>query len=264
MNSILASGAEKQEDRGGFLFRLNAGAKIGATLIYIVTVVSFDRHVVGRLTPFLLYPVLVGSSMGLPLSANLKRLLSALPFCVFAGLSNLPFERETAFALMGIRVSYGAVSCCSLIFRAVLCIEALIILTATTPIYALSRQLRALGTPRILVVLFEMTYRYISVLTAEARSLHTAYTLRGGGRGVSLRHAGSFIGSLFLRGMARAERVGVALKLRGYSDADPPPTKKPLEPRDAAFLGSICFFCLLFRLVDAPFLIGSLWFGLFK
>jgi cobalt/nickel transport system permease protein len=229
-------------------------------------VVSFDRHVVGRLTPFLLYPILACSSIGLPLSANLRRLLPALPFCVFAGLSNLLFERETTFTLMGIAVSYGAVSCCSLIFRAVLCVEALIILMETTPIYALSLQLRAFGLPRILIMLFEMIYRYIGVLNAEARSLLTAYALRGGsGRGVDVRHAGSFAGSLFLRCMARAERIGNALKLRGYSDTETPlVARKPIKPSDAAFLFSVCFSCLLFRFVDVPLFIGTLWFALFK
>ncbi|MDR0410926.1 MAG: energy-coupling factor transporter transmembrane protein EcfT [Treponema sp.] len=258
------SRTREQEGSAGFFRDLHTGVKVGVTLVYIVTIVSFDRHTVGRLTPFLAYPVLVDSWVGLSLKANLRRLLPALPFCVFAGLSNLLFEQEPAFTLAGITMSRGVVSCCSLIFRAILCTEALILLTESTPVHTLVLQMRAFGAPGILVMLFEMTHRYIGVISAEARSLHTAYTLRSGGiRGVDIHHAGSFIGSLFLRCTTRAERIGVALKLRGYSEAGHPLTKNPVPLTHGAFLALVCFFCVLFRFIDMPLLLGNLWFSLF-
>ncbi|MDR1466187.1 MAG: energy-coupling factor transporter transmembrane protein EcfT, partial [Treponema sp.] len=116
---------------GGVLFRLHTGVKVIIMLIYSVTVVSFDRYAVGRLMPFLLYLVLLWSSMDFLLSVNIRRLLPALPFCAFAGLSDLLFERETAFTVVDTAVSYGVISCCSLILRAVLCVEALMLLVET-------------------------------------------------------------------------------------------------------------------------------------
>jgi cobalt/nickel transport system permease protein len=255
------------ENLDGFFQRLHTGVKLGAAFIYIVTVMSFDRHVLGRLTPFLLYPVVIGVSAAVPLLVSAKRLLPALPFCVFAGLSNVLFEREPAFTVMGITFSYGVLSCFSLIFRAVLCVEALILLTATTTVHEITAQLRRFGLPSFLTMLFEMMYRYTGVLTAEARSLRIAYTLRAlrgrGLGGVDIRHTGSFIGSLFLRSMARAEHIGNALKLRGYGDAPLRIARKPLKACDVAFLGTVCFSCALFRFIDIPFFIGTLWYGLF-
>lgn len=270
-------------DKSGVLQRqrhgrhLHVGVKIAATFIYIATVMSFDRHAVRRLTPFLLFPAAIGALAAVPVSASVKRLLPALPFCVFAGLSNLLFEREIAFVIMGVAVPYGVLSYVSLVFRAVLCVEALVLLTATTPVYAITTVLRRSGLPSFLPMLLEMTCRYIGVLAAEARSLRVAYTLRGGShRGVDIRHIGGFIGSLFLRGMARAGNIGNALKLRGYEDALSSPAKTPPPPaaplafavRGAAasvvFFCAMCFFCAIFRFIDIPLLIGNLWYGLFK
>ncbi|MDR0557685.1 MAG: energy-coupling factor transporter transmembrane protein EcfT [Treponema sp.] len=258
------------------LRNLHTGVKIAAAFVYIVTVMSFDRHEVGRLTPFLLHPVAIGALGAIPLSASVRRLLPALPFCVFAGVSNLLFERETAFVIHGVAVTYGVLSCFSLVFRAALCVEALILLTATTPASAVTAQFRRSGPPSFLPMLFEMTCRYIGVLAAEARSLRIAYTLRGGSqRGVDIRHIGGFTGSLFLRAMARAENIGNALKLRGYGDAlsstaktAPAAAQPPFVLRraaaPAAFLCAVCFSCALFRFVDMPLFIGNLWYGLFR
>ncbi|MDR1218582.1 MAG: energy-coupling factor transporter transmembrane protein EcfT [Treponema sp.] len=259
-------------DGSGALRGLHTGVKIAAAFVYIATVMSFDRHAVGRLTPFLLYPVAIGALGAVSFSTSVKRLLPALPFCVFAGVSNLLFERETAFVVQGAAVTYGVLSCFSLVFRAVLCVEALVILTATTPASAVTAQLRRSGLPSFLPMLFEMTCRYSGVLAAEARSLRIAYALRGGSqRGVDIRHIGGFIGSLFLRAMARAENIGNALKMRGYGDALSSPANMPRKAapvafalRDAAFLCTVCFSCALFRLVDLPLLMGTLWYGLFR
>jgi cobalt/nickel transport system permease protein len=263
-------------DKSGVLYRLHTGVKIAAAFVYIVTVMSFDRHAVGRLTPFLLYPAAIGALGTVPFSVSVRRLLPALPFCVFAGVSNLLFERETAFVINGVAVAYGALSCLSLVFRAVLCVEALILLTAATPVCEVTALLRRSGLPSFLPMLFEMTCRYIGVLAAEARSLRVAYALRGGNqRGVDLRHIGGFVGSLFLRSMARARNIGNALKLRGYEDALSSPAKTAPKPAPSAFavrgaaastvfLCLVCFFCAIFRFIDVPLLIGNLWYGLFR
>ncbi|MDR2783265.1 MAG: energy-coupling factor transporter transmembrane protein EcfT, partial [Treponema sp.] len=225
--------------------------------------------------PFLLYPAAIGALGAVPFSASVKRLLPALPFCVFAGLSNLLFEREIAFVIKDVAVTYGVLSCFSLVFRAGLCVEALVLLTATTPASAVTAQLRRSGLPSFLPMLFEMTRRYIDVLAEEARSLRIAYALRAlsgdSHWGIDLRHTGSFIGSLFLRAMARAENIGNALKLRGYEDALSSTAKKAARAsprafavRDAAFLCVVCVSCALFRFIDIPLLIGNLWYGLFK
>jgi cobalt/nickel transport system permease protein len=255
---------ENLSARDGFFRRLHPAVKIGATFVFVATVISFDRHVLGQMTPYILYPVITGVLVSIPFSLSLRRLVPALPFCLFAGLSNLVFERETALILGGFSVSFGFLSFFSLLFRTLLCVEAVILLAATTPVYAIMAQLRRFGMPSFLVTLLEMTYRYIGVPAAEARSLRLAYQLRGGSRrGVDLTHMGSFIGSLFLRSMIRTENISNAMRLRGYGDTVRYAQKEKIKIRDVLFFALFSIFCALFRLVDIPLVIGKLWYGLF-
>jgi cobalt/nickel transport system permease protein len=255
---------EKLAGQDGFFQRLHPAAKIGATFVYITAVVSFNRYALGQMTPYLLYPVIASILAAVPFSLSLRRLAPALPFCLFAGVSNILFEKETAFIIGGYSVSFGFISFFSLVFRTLLCVEAVILLVSTTPVYVIMPELRRFGLPAFLVTLLEMTYRYISVPVTEARSLRIAYQMRlGSHRGIDLRHTGSFIGSLFLRSMARTENISNAMKLRGYDDAIRFAQKTKIKTGDILFFLSLSFSCILFRIVNIPLVIGKLWYSLF-
>ena len=87
--------------------RLHPLAKLLSTLIFILTVVSFGRYEFSRLAPYVFYPVLLMSLSETPCRMILRRVAVAIPFCFFAGLSNVIFVRETAFELYGLTVSLG-------------------------------------------------------------------------------------------------------------------------------------------------------------
>ena len=82
-----------------------------------------------------------------PWSAVLRRAALALPFVLLAGISNIIFDRATAFTISGIAVSYGVVSFFTLIYRTFLCVTAVLIIAAVTPVYDLSGQLRRMHVP---------------------------------------------------------------------------------------------------------------------
>jgi cobalt/nickel transport system permease protein len=222
----------------------------------MVTVISFDRHSFGRLLPFLLYPSVLMAWAGIPLSLLLKRTALALPFCLFAGLSNLILEREAAFTLGALTVTQGFVSLCTLLLRTCLCVMAVLILAATTPLPRLSAQLRRFHVPALFIMVMEIMYRYIGTLLGEAHSMSLAYTLRGGGKGVALSHVGSFTGRLFLRCVDRAERVYAAMKCRLYSLDLPPRDPQPLRLQDGIFLATVTAACAFFRWADIPLILG--------
>jgi cobalt/nickel transport system permease protein len=241
--------------------RLHPGVKIGTTLVFLVTVISFDRYTLGRLVPFLFYPSILIALGETPPSLLLRRSALALPFCLFAGLSNLFLERSAAFSLGALPVSFGFLSLCTLILRTLLCVSAVLILIATTPFSRLSAQLRRFRIPAGFVTLLEVTYRYIAVLVGEGHAMYTAYTLRGGGkRGIDMRDMGSFIGHLFLHSADRAERVYAAMKCRGYSLETPPPAAQSPVAADWLYLALVCLGCALFRAADIPALLGT-WLG---
>ncbi|MCL1909167.1 MAG: cobalt ECF transporter T component CbiQ [Holophagaceae bacterium] len=202
--------------------RLHPMAKLISTAVFILIVVSFDRHAFGPLVPYVFFPTFMMAISGTPYSMLLKRFVVALPFCLFAGVANLVFDRDAAFSMYGISVSYGAVSFCAIVLRSYLCVMSVMVLVSVTPFSEITNSMRRLWVPNIFIVLFEMIYRYIGVLFDEAYSMYVSYTLRragkgrGRGSGIAIRDMGSFLGQLVLRSIDRADRVYSAMKCRGY------------------------------------------------
>jgi cobalt/nickel transport system permease protein len=241
------------------LHRLHPGVKILASLFFMIVVISFDRYSLGRIVPFLFYPCILMAWGDIPPGLLLRRTALALPFCLFAGISNLIFDRGIAVTLWTFPVSYGLLSLLTLILRTLLCVAAVLILIAVTPLARLAAQLRRFRCPALFVTLLEISYRYIAVLSAEASSMYRAYMLRSGGaKGINLKHTGSFIGHLFLRSADRAERVYAAMKCRGYDLDYAPKNSRPLNAGDIGFLALVCGGCIIFRWVDVSALLGSL------
>jgi cobalt/nickel transport system permease protein len=146
------------------------------------------------------------------------------------------FLRQPAFSLGGLTVSLGAVSLAVILYRAALCVSAVLILVAVTPFSQLTGQLRRLHVPQLFLLLFEMTYRYIGTLLDQAYSMYTAYILRApGGK-------------------------GRAMKCRGYALRDDWAQPRPLLVGDWLFLLFGGGLPLMFRLADLPALVGG-WMG---
>ena len=230
------------------IHRLHPLAKLLSTLMFIVVIVSFGRHDFVRLAPYLFYPFIMMALAELPYRLLLSRVLIALPFCLFAGISNVIFDRATAFTIGGIAVSLGVLSLATILLKMYLCVMAALLLVATTPFTELTAQLRRLHVPMVFVMVFEMTFRYIGVLLEEVRSMTTAYKLRSGDRkALEMRHMGSFVGQLLLRGFDRAERVHAAMRCRGYSLNDIPRARRKFQAIDATALAVICLPTLVLR-----------------
>ncbi len=245
------------------IHRLHPGAKLLVTFVYLVTVVSFDRFQLGRLLPYLIYPVLLMSLSGAPWGLVMRRVALALPFVVLAGLSNLLFDRAPVLVMGSLTVTAGVLSCASVLVRTFLTVLALTLLMAVTPLLELTMALRRIHIPEQLITLLEMTYRYIGALLEEAFSMSTAYHLRHRQtKGLELRHMGSFVGNLLLRSFDRAGRIYSAMKCRGYGRPYRQPTPRPWRWTDVVFTILACGLCLLFRFVDVGLVVGRVIGGL--
>ncbi len=232
------------------IHRLHPLVKMAATLVYMICILSFDRYALSRLVPYIFYPVVIMSMAEIPYQMILKRALVALPFCIFAGLSNVFFDHGTATVIGGIAVSYGLLSFFAIMLRSLFCVSAILILVAVTPFAELTAQLRRLHVPDMLVSLFEMTYRYIGTLLGEASSMFTAYSLRSrNSKGLEMKHMDSFVGQLLLRSFDRAERIYDAMKCRGYPAGKHVAKQKRLTSADWLFLLSVSMSSVLLRIV---------------
>jgi cobalt/nickel transport system permease protein len=237
---------------------LHPAAKLLCAAVFIVAAASFDRYALVDLTPFVFYPAVMMALSETPYSMLVKRFLIALPFCAFAGVSNIIFDRAPAFSLGALTVSLGALSFAALLLRAYLCVMAVLLLIATTRMTELTAQLRRMHTPVMLVTIFELTYRYIGVLLDEAGAMYTAYSLRSANKkGIEMRYMGSFLGQLILRSFDRAERMYAAMRCRGYALRETPPRGKNVTARDVAVTAAVCALCVFFRVLPLSRVINA-------
>jgi cobalt/nickel transport system permease protein len=188
----------------------------------------------------------------------LSRLLIALPFSFFAGLSNPFFDRDLAFFLFGIHISWGMLSFLSILIKTVLTVTAVLILIATTPMDKLARQLIQIKVPKIFVMQIMLTYRYLGLLITEAGNMLTAYHLRSSRqKGIRLEHVGAFMGQLLLRSFDRAEKVYVAMKLRGFNGEYHFALSEKMRFGDYLYGLALCTAFLLLRWFNTSVIIGS-------
>lgn len=249
---------EKLSAQSSYVHNLHPLVKIVSTAVYILCVLSFDRYTFLGMLPYVVYPLVVICLGKIPISIIFKRTLIALPFCLFAGISNVFLDRGTAVQLGMLSISFGMLSLFVILLRTVLCVAAVLILVAVTPFRELTDELRRLHLPNIFITLLEMIYRYIGVLLEEAATMFTAYRLRSRTRkGVEMKHMGSFVGQLLLRSFDRAERVYGAMKCRGYALHDFNHTRAPFTRGDWFFLLVTCGSFLFLRWCVSPYNSGG-------
>ena len=84
---------------------MNAGAKLLCTVIYILTVMSFNKYDLSGLIPMLLWPVFMFQMSGIAVSTCFYKLRIVLPLVMAVGLFNPFFDREIILQLGNIGVS---------------------------------------------------------------------------------------------------------------------------------------------------------------
>jgi cobalt/nickel transport system permease protein len=250
---------EELADGTTLIHRIHPMAKMITTIIYLVVVISFDKYNISGLIPFFIYPVMVMSLGEIPYRSVLSRLLIALPFSFFAGLSNPFLDRGTAFTLLGVPVSWGLLSFSSILIKTVLSVMAVLILIATTPMDRLAHELIRMKIPKIFVMQIMLTYRYLGLLITEANNMMTAYHLRSSRqKGILLSHAGTFMGQLLLRSFERADKVYTAMKCRGFNGEYQFALSEKIKSSDFLYGFLLCAAFLLLRWVNASVIIGNL------
>lgn len=223
---------------------LNAGAKLLATVIYIIVVMSFDKYSLSGLVPMLLWPVFMYQMSGIPVSTCFYKLRIVLPLVMAVGLFNPIFDREIMFTIGGVGVSGGVISMITLMLKGVLCLMASFLLVATTPFDSICAALQRVHMPKMLVTLLLLTYRYVGVMTEELAVMTDAYHLRAPGqKGIQFSAWGSFLGQVLLRSMDRAQELYSSMLLRGYHQHFHYAPIKKFGSEDAIYLAlSIAFF----------------------
>lgn len=113
----------------------------------------------------------------------------------------------------------GAVAALVIWAKALAILTLMLVLLTSAPLEDTLKAAHALRVPGLLVQLAALTYRYVFVLGGELARLRVALRVRGYRNRAdrhSYRTVGHVAGTLLVRGYERAERVGQAMRCRGF------------------------------------------------
>ena len=242
-----------------FMHRLDPRVKVIATMLFLLTVISFPKYEVGGLLPFFLFPVLLMTIGEIPVMFIVKKVLLVSPFALFIGIFNPFLDAGTVAVIAGISIAAGWLSFLTILLKFALTISAALLLIATTSFPGVCHALRRLGCPSLFVSQLLFLYRYLFVLMEEAMRMSRARDMRSfGGRGAGLSVFVRLTGLLFLRTVERAERVYYAMLSRGFQGDLAILRRSRLVWKDMAFLAMTIAMLIVFRYYHATEELGRL------
>ncbi len=240
-----------------FVHRLDPRAKVIATMLFLLTVISFPKYEIVALAPFFLYPVLLMTVGEIPARFMIRKMIVVSPFAVFIGIFNPILDTGTAAVIFGVSLSAGWVSFLSILLKFALTVSAALLLIATTSFPGVCHALRRLGFPALFVSQLLFLYRYLFVLMEEAMRIIRAREMRSfGSRGAGMKMFVRLIGILFLRTVDRAERIYYAMLSRGFQGDIPTLKRSHIVLPDLAFLSAMVVFLWIFRFFPVTERIG--------
>jgi cobalt/nickel transport system permease protein len=216
---------------------------------------------VGVSTPPRLWPVLVACALALAAIALVGRIEPrviwsrarvVLPLVVFVAVF-VPFVRGGERVDLGpLSVSReGLTTFAAVTSKAAIGTVSAVLLGATTSFPDVLHGLERMRAPRLLTLIAAFMYRYLFVITGEARRMRVALAARGYRPRHALQAAaiGRVATALFLRTFERGERVYVAMLARGYSGATPRLRELAFGRADIVFVAALAALLLPLRVV---------------
>jgi cobalt/nickel transport system permease protein len=214
--------------RKGLLQRLEPRAKL-VGLFALVLTSAFLRTVPALLVLYALTLALAALSR-VPVSFFIKRVWLFVP--IFTGIVVLPatlsivtpgdvvLELWTWHGTPEGLTAQGLTSAALVVTRVATSISLVVLLTLTTPWVRLLAALRALGVPRIFVLVIGMAYRYVFLLLGTVTDMYEARKARTVGAQDHDTAARAFLsasaGALFGKAHHLSEEVHQAMLARGY------------------------------------------------
>ena len=226
LRQVLSS--EETASREGLLQRLDPRLKLLALLLLLVTV-GLVHHVPVLLAAYAGSLALAAASR-LPVVGFITRVWLFVP--LFTGIVVLPATLSlvtpghvvvqlwswhgTPQGLTG----QGLTSAALVIARVATSVSLVVLLTLTTPWVRLLAALRAVGVPRIFVLVIGIAYRYVFLLLGSVTEMYEARQARTLGRARHDNTARGFVaasaGALLAKAHHLSDEVHLAMVARGY------------------------------------------------
>ena len=213
-----------------FVHRLDPRVKVVAAVLFVLSNALLPDGAWAAFGLSLLFALAASAATGLGLGYAAARSLVVLPFVLAAvtttfSVAGTPVAEPSLGPWSVTLTDAGLVRFASIVARALLSVQLMVLLTATTPFPDVLHALAHLRVPRLLVAVLSFLYRYLFVLgdeairllrAREARSARRPGTPGGGTILWRARVAGNMVGQLFVRSYDRADRVHAAMLARGY------------------------------------------------
>lgn len=241
------------------IHRVEPSVKLILTVIYLIAIISFRPNQISGLLPYVFYPIILMTVGEIPFKPLFQRLLIALPFPLFAGISNLVFSRGIVYIIWNIGITEGMVSFCSIFIKTILTVLAVLILISTTRINELVKSMIGFRIPSIIVIQIMLTYRYIGVLLEEISVMYHAYILRAPKeKGIKLKDMGPFLGQLIIRSFDRADRIYNAMKCKGFESSITFSKKDRISKKGWVIVATVGGLIIIMRFVNISEVLGNL------
>jgi cobalt ABC transporter, permease protein CbiQ len=231
--------------RQGMLQRLDPRVKILATVVLLIAA-SLLRTVPALLALYAA-TLAVAAASRLPLGFFIKRVWLFVP--VFTGVMVLPATLSvvtpgdlvwTLWHWDGTAEGFtrqGLLAAALVVSRVAVSISLVVLLTLTTTWARLLAALRALGVPKMFILIIGMAYRYVFLLLAGITDMYEARTARTIGPVKHDRGARAFlgasVGALIGRSHQLSEEVHQAMTARGWTGDAKTLDRAALRPVDA-------------------------------
>ena len=216
-------------------------ARVIVTFVYLIVMLSVPITQLSELLLYALFPIICAADVGIRYRPILQQSLVIIPLAALIGVFNIFYHREAVFAIGTVIITRGWLEFGSIIVRALLSVQALLLLVRIEGYNPLCRNLQRLGVPAMLTTQLIMLYRYIFVLAEQLLSLTRARASRSfNRRAMPVREWGTIVGQLTVRTIERAERISLAMAARGFEGRMPSPTTPPhrWQWRDALYIAT--------------------------
>jgi len=215
--------------------------RVIGSFVFAAAVVALDRPLPLVFAVLAAGVAVLASGLG---PRRLRQALAAIDGPMALVVATLPFTTpgRPLFSFMGYGASIeGLMSAVEIALKANAVALMALALLGSAELPEIGHALRRLGVPAKLAQLLLVTVRYIEVLGHEYRRLRTAMLVRGFRMRFDVhtwRSVGWLFGMLFARSIERAERIGEAMRCRGFDGEFPVLTEFAYTRRDAVFLSA--------------------------
>jgi cobalt/nickel transport system permease protein len=251
------------------LHQLDARLKVPAAfaLILLIGALPYGAWPVLLFVMFLVIGLQIASEI--PFSILYSRSLIVIPFMLAAIPILFIAGGEPVFQVHIIQktwviTSNGISHFGFILLKSWLSVQVAILLAATTTMMSMLNALRVYHVPKILVLIFRLMWRYLSIMITKAQRMMRARAARSvegiSSQTHSLKHlawrakgTGAMAGSLFVQSLEQSERVYTAMLSRGFDGELRLLPESPLTIKQNLVLSGWVIFCVFLFLLSITF-----------